>query len=239
LPALVGMNNSRPARAPMLDVIGDGKGHGRERQSPRRQLPGQQRSSWPTCVAIPRRPGDLHPRSIRAHQLDGFTPELRRVLPRTPHAGLLPGVTPESGGPPKRVKVIQHHSPRSLWPQDRPGRQGVPAKSRRSCVSMSPWEASSDPGPRLASRRRSASSTSPSTAASARSPGRALVANGDLGQASKRSPTSSVRAAARTRSTERSAVVPGQTWCQSEREAVRDPSSLGVATHARDGARPR
>ena len=26
-----------------------------------------------------------------------------------------------------------------------------------------------------------------------------------------------------------SAVVPGQTWCQSEREAVRDPSSLGAA----------
>lgn len=44
-------------------------------------------------VRVPRqkRAGDLHPRPFRGlHQLDGFTPELRRVLRRTPHTGLLP-----------------------------------------------------------------------------------------------------------------------------------------------------
>jgi hypothetical protein len=183
----------------MLDVIGDGKGHGRERQSPRA--------------------------------------ELRRVLLRTPHAGLLPW----------------RHA-RIRW-STKAG-QGHPAS--QPTVSLAPR-------PTRPSRRSSKVAQvlcvdvavggifGPRTEAGVKATQRFLhiTVHGSVGPVTWQGPGRQWRlrsglqafshligrAAARTRSTERSAVVPGQTWCQSEREAVRDPSSLGVATHARDGAR--
>ena len=70
------------------------------------RLPAERSVALGQVAAANWTPWRLAIRLIRGlHQLDGFTPELRRVLRRTRHTGLLPLASRQNRCPPKRVKV--------------------------------------------------------------------------------------------------------------------------------------